>query len=321
MAGIHDRRVEASAAQARPADVQGAGAVAPLAADRPEVQRGRIAVVGAPGRRRAVDVTGQAPGKDDPLEMEVPLVVAGGEVVAPLLCVPGDRGLGHEPVALHQERVAPLARAEGVGDRGLDGGDGLAGVEPLLAVDEPAFPALDGVVIPAGVELRPGRRGERPCVGGRGDRRNRPAHRVRPVRLGHIGVAPRAGRVADVADPRPDIPERGLGDESGEPAVGRRRASRRAAQTPPTTAAAAAAHASARAYVTTRLPAGAPPSGHRPPQEVARPAPAPRGPSPGPTSADQPPRHGSRPAPSGSTGLPRAEPGVGRRRARPGSPG
>ena len=63
VAGIDDRRVEASGAYARPADVQGAGAVAPLAADRPEVQRGRIAVEGAPGRRRAVDVAGQAAGR------------------------------------------------------------------------------------------------------------------------------------------------------------------------------------------------------------------------------------------------------------------
>ena len=110
--------------------------------------------------------------------MEVPLVIAGGEVVAPLLCVPGDRGLGHEPVALHQERVAPLARAEDVGDGGLDGGDGLAVVELLLAVDEPPRSALDGVVIPGGVELCPGRRAST-LVGGRGNPRDRSAHRVR----------------------------------------------------------------------------------------------------------------------------------------------
>ena len=64
----------------------------------------------------------QARGEDDPLEVEVLLAVAGGDIVAPLLSVPGDRGLGDEPVTLHQEGVAPLARAEGVGDHGLDGG-------------------------------------------------------------------------------------------------------------------------------------------------------------------------------------------------------
>ena len=42
VAGVDDRRVEASAAYARLADVQGAGAVAPFAADRLELQRGRI---------------------------------------------------------------------------------------------------------------------------------------------------------------------------------------------------------------------------------------------------------------------------------------
>ena len=150
-------------------------------------------------------------------------MVAGGDVVAPLLSVPGDRGLGDEPVALHQEGVAPLARAEGVGDRGLDGGDGLAGVEPLLAVDQPVPP------------------GARRCSDTRRRRTPpRPARRAalrlvaaatvatdRPIGCARYDSATsawhRAGRVADVADPRPDIPERGLGHESGEPAVGRRR--------------------------------------------------------------------------------------------------
>ena len=79
-------------------------------------------------------MAGQALGGDDPLEVRVLVVVAGRDVVVSLLSVPGDRGLGEEPVALDQERVAPLARAECVGDRGLDGGDGPAGVEPLFAV-------------------------------------------------------------------------------------------------------------------------------------------------------------------------------------------
>ena len=46
--GVDDRRVQAAADLARPADVQGTGAMASLAADWPDVHRGHVAIEGAP---------------------------------------------------------------------------------------------------------------------------------------------------------------------------------------------------------------------------------------------------------------------------------
>src|SRR5262249_33523185 len=86
-----------------PPDVGLAPAAATLAADRQPVEdRGtRLDPLDAVG------VAEQALERDPAVEMEVVDAVVGGQVPAPTLGVPGDRGLVELPLPLGQERVTP----------------------------------------------------------------------------------------------------------------------------------------------------------------------------------------------------------------------
>ena len=93
----------------RLADVQLAGAVAALAADRmPPEDRRLVAVLRPRHVRDPVGVAIQALGGDRPLEPVGLLGIARREAPVPLLRVPGDRRLEQEAAPRGQERLAAL---------------------------------------------------------------------------------------------------------------------------------------------------------------------------------------------------------------------
>src|SRR5262249_3549796 len=148
---------------------------------------------------------------DRPLEVLIPRGVAWGEVPSLLLGEPADRRLEEVAVALDQVRQAALPRAEDVAHLGLcPRADSPLRVETLLAGDQRAVAALDGIAQPLGLEGR--RRAVaaafplRCLVGGR----QRAAHRMAAVVRRDLGVAPGAGLVPHEGDPRPGVEIRRL---------------------------------------------------------------------------------------------------------------
>ena len=190
-----------------PLHVQLAGAVAALAADGVALEDRRLVAVQRPGhganwlvwQNRQSGWIGRSK-----FGLRAGLPVAGGDVPAPLLGEPRDRRLEEETIALDQEGDAARPRAESEADFGLDLGEHASRPRRVAS--------------PCGT-CRPSRRSTvycTPCdsngspaaasVGGpspaSADRRQRSAHRVRAVGHGDLAVAPGAGRVADVRDPR-----------------------------------------------------------------------------------------------------------------------
>src|SRR5262249_32220693 len=108
------------------ADVQLAGAVAALAADGVAVEdRLPVAVERVRDVVRVVAVAEQAAGRDGAAEVLVAHLVAGGQVPAAPLGVPGERRL--EEVAVAGDRVTTRPRPGADGEVHLGLGDHLAG--------------------------------------------------------------------------------------------------------------------------------------------------------------------------------------------------